>query len=268
MLLDLIKYQKKQIFVSDEITPTGLTDFNVDHSIFRWEPSDGDQWMKINFYESTTFDNISFEWTGDISSVSIKYSYDNINWHTVSDQFTPDNKTKVFDMDYSAANKTKTGVFLKIWFGSCVSFSMHKFSVKTNRVFDNKIFISHINTSLYPKNQLESNPFLPSITRSLLEMYENKNNKDIRLFDSSLWSQVALNSVVTGNTISLSVTSDIPIDADMYIWDFDDSVNSYIQTKNPLNDVTHTYLSSGIYYPRLIAKYSKYQLEFHKKTVI
>lgn len=264
MEIDLIKYKKLTLSVSDELIPTNLSDVHTVHENFNWKlsPNAGTDWIKVNFYELMDIRKIKFAWSGTIDDAVIEYSADNINWNDLTASFAPDNAKGEFEYDYATNENNMHVSFLRITVTNPSAFEMTELELRSEIVFSNYRFISHNIYNMY--SQAELNDFLPSITKSLLEMFEGKEKKNLTLFDPTDYSAGSLTKSVITDTLSIQGTS-IPIDANLYIWDFDDGADQYIQTQNPLTQVSHTYATPDVYYPRLILIYDNYQMDYHTK---
>ena len=139
--------------------------------------------------------------------------------------------------------------------------------VHTVKSDKNEIYDVSVNTKFNRLDMLVKYSIIPSVVQSMLEMYEGEEDRyGSKLFDETLYESWSLSKVnTTGDTWGLT-GNNIPTDAQLYLFDFDD--NDIQQTLNPLNQVTHAYSTPGTYYPRLILKYSNFQLELLDRIVI
>lgn len=267
MEVNLIELKKLNILVSDESSPTSLTNFYTEHQTFSWAPSDGaSHWIKINFFESIDLNALEFTWIGTIDKVKVEYSVDNFNWIELNQEAAADNDKKTWTYDYVENENVPEISYLRITVTNTSSFAMNSLRTASNVTFNNETFISHMYSSLYSPKEVEEYPLFPSIFKNVLEMYEDKIEKDKRLFDPTDFASASVAKAVNGSEVTL-IGVDIPLDAMLYVWDFGEE-NAFEQTLNPLNQVKHTYAGAGTYYARLLCMYEHFQVEFQVKVVI
>ena len=225
MLLNLVKYKKNTITVSSEVAPTSLVAFNTAKNTISWTPANDPDWMNINFYELTSIDYIKLTYTGSCTSMIIEYSLDALNWEVLTDAFSPDDVEKTVEIDYADLGSNVEASFVRIFVAGLTTFVLNSLSIKSDITFQNTEFLSHMITGLYSEVEISLYPWLPSFTRIFLEMLENKETKDLKLFDSDDFSSLAIAKNVVSKLVELTA-SDVPLDAMIYVWDWDEQIST------------------------------------------
>lgn len=268
--LNLLANKKNCVTVSSA-TAGSMANLQAIHTAkptFAWgAPTVATAWMKVNFYEQISVTNINLGFTGSCSNITIEWSIDNWNWYVLSPTFTP--ATSYLKILYSISQDL---IFIRFTIGNPNNFVINILEIFANFEYETRDFISQNSVSFYGPEERNLYPFLPSIAKNILEMFEANSTVNLKLFDPIIFSTATLTNGVIGSTLTLNTTG-MPIDSSyQYIYDFNDngSSDNIRVTTDATTPQSHTYTAIGIYVPRLILNHGNFMIEFtnfYNKTV-
>ena len=238
--IDLIKKKKNSITISSSNSGTisGLTDIHTVKEDFIWYVPDSSlEWINFNSYELLNVNRIVIKFEGITTGFLLEVSNDGFNWNTLTDTFIPDLELKEADITYTTPIEF---VFLKLTITGTSGFSIYDYRIYADVIVENTHFLSHNYYTFYDIKEREEYPFLPSIFKSVLEMWADESNIDLKIFDPTLFSNSSISKSIdsTGNTITLS-SNNIPVLANtQYIWDFNDSNEVIINNNDGTIDLS------------------------------
>jgi len=229
MILDYIQYQNHHITVSEDDSANSISNLqdihstkNITSTLWAVSGTPTMAWLKVNLYETSDIQNINFTFTGTVDSIVIEGSIDNNTWESITTDSSP---SESLTLSYSDMRY----MFIRIQCNSPVSFIMTDLVISGQVEFENEHFISHSIEFLYPEKFRSDYPVLPSITKSVLEMFEGQSDIDLSLFDVSAFASSSVDlsfpTDVYLSPVAVDFTSNTTIDGNLILSAGDNVIN-------------------------------------------